>query len=247
MPRTRSSFLAFVVLLVFTVTATAGDFATLNFIGFSKDGRYLAFEEHGVQDGSGFPYSSIYFIDVEKNAYANAPVTVRIDKETATEAQARARAKLGARQAMIRLKIVQGNTGSLVVARLHTDLTLSDAGVDKKDGKQSVKFAEIIGSMYKQGDYDLVLRSSEVKKTKECEYSDFAIQKLELSLKDNDANKTVVLQKDATVPPSRGCPYEYAIQYVYLYDNRIVVFLNTYNVGFEGRDMRYLAVTGRFK
>nr|WP_272210755.1 DUF2259 domain-containing protein [Marinicella sp. W31]MDC2876669.1 DUF2259 domain-containing protein [Marinicella sp. W31] len=40
--------------------ATAGDFATFTPLGFSDDGSVFAFEEFGVEDGSGFPYSNIF-------------------------------------------------------------------------------------------------------------------------------------------------------------------------------------------
>ena len=40
--------------------ALAGDAALADFIGFSEDGQTFAFEEYGIQDGSGFAYSTIY-------------------------------------------------------------------------------------------------------------------------------------------------------------------------------------------
>lgn len=232
------------VLSIFCTTIRAGDFATLNFIGFSKDGKYLAFEEYGVQDGSGFPYSHIYFVDVVKNSYAAPAVTVRIDTETATERLARSRAKLGAGAALRRLKIIERNPGTLVVARLLTDV---NAYGDAKHDEQTINFAEIVGSMYRRGDYDLVLRSSEIKGVKDCDYNDDPVQKFELVLKDKDADTTKVLQNDAGLPASRACPLSYRVQYVYLYQDHIAVFLNTYHMGFEGPDMRYMVVTGRYK
>ena len=107
----KRTLLAILVLIGASTISFAGDFATLNFIGFSKDGRYLAFEEYGTQDGSGFPYSSIYFIDVAKNAYAAKSINVRLDSETATERQARAKAKLNAAASLRRLRIVERNIG----------------------------------------------------------------------------------------------------------------------------------------
>ena len=241
---TRIFTLVALSLFLLCSTSIAGDFATLNFIGFSKDGKYLAFEEYGVQDGSGFPYSHIYFVDVVKNAYAAAPVTVRIDKETATERLARSRAKLGAGAALRRLRIIEGNTGSLVVARLLTD---PKAYRDSKDDEQTINFAETMGSLYRRGDYDLMLKSFEVKGIKDCDYNDDPIRKLELVLKDNDADTTKVLQKDANLPASRACPLSYRMQYVYLYEGHIAVFVNTYHMGFEGPDLRYMVVTGKYK
>ena len=49
------------------------------------------------------------------------------------------------------------------------------------------------------------------------------------------------------LPESRNCPHTYSIQNVYVYENRVAVFLNVYTTGFEGPDMRFLAVTGNYK
>ncbi len=245
MQKTRTVLLASILLLLSGIPALAGDFATLNFIGFSKDGRFLAFEEYGVADGSGFPYSSFYFIDVEKNTFAAPAVHVRIERETATEQQARSRAKVNAAPNLRKFRIVDRNTGKLVVSRLLTDIS-GNQFFKEADDTQTINFAELIASMYREGNYDLILKPVGVK-TKECDIFDQPIYKFDLSLRDNNAEKTIVLQRDSTLPASRSCPLHYAIQFVYLYDTYVVVFLNSYSTGFEGPDMRYLAVTGRFK
>ncbi|GEM_PF-3871342 len=56
----------FLLLLFAFSNVSAGDYSNLNIICFSKDGKYMAFEEYGTQDGSGFPCINIYFINVEK-------------------------------------------------------------------------------------------------------------------------------------------------------------------------------------
>ena len=58
------------VSLAVATPALAGDRALIDFIGFSADARYLAFEEFGVQDGSGFPYSNIYILDLPADKWA---------------------------------------------------------------------------------------------------------------------------------------------------------------------------------
>jgi predicted secreted protein len=247
MRKTRIYFLAAVVLFFSAGSARAGDFATLNFIGFSKDGRYLAFEEYGVGDGSGFPYSSIYFVDVDKNIFAAKSVNVRIENESATEKLARSRARLGANASMRKLGIVERNVGALVVSRLLTDVAVNNFLIDEPDKTQTVNFAEVIGSMYRSGDYDLILRPIEIKTEASCAYADRPIFKFEMSLKDKTNDRTTILAKDGALPTSRSCPIDYAIQSVYLYENSIAVFLNTYHIGFEGPDMRYLVVTGKYK
>lgn len=229
-----------------SVAAHAGDFATLNFLGFSKDGKYMAFEEYGVQDGSGFPYSNIYFLDSAKNAYAAPPVTIRLENEQATEQTVRASSRRAAAPLLRKFRIVERNTGQLVVSRLPTDLSLNKYLKDEAGKGQTITFAERVDSMYREGDYELVSNVSE-SNVKECEYADRPIYRLHLSLKDNKEKKNVILQKDNTLPGSRSCPFEYSVQYVYLYESYIAVFLNTYHIGFEGPDMRYMAVTGKYK
>ena len=73
----------------------AGDLAELNFVGFSEDGARFAYEQFGVQDGSGFGYSQIYFVDAAKNAWAGPPVAVEDEKGESLEA-VRARARKAA-------------------------------------------------------------------------------------------------------------------------------------------------------
>jgi predicted secreted protein len=62
--------------------AIAGDTASLNVLGYSSDGKVFAFEEYGISDGSGFPYSNIFFIDIEKDAFLpGTPIRTRVDDE----------------------------------------------------------------------------------------------------------------------------------------------------------------------
>jgi len=57
--------------------AFAGDRANLNILGYSEDGRYFAFEEYGVHDGSGGNYSDIYVIDLPADKWTyGSPFTV---------------------------------------------------------------------------------------------------------------------------------------------------------------------------
>jgi predicted secreted protein len=234
-----------VVLSFLAVGVRAGDYARLNFIGFSKSGKYLAFEEYGVQDGSGFPYSAFYVVNVETNSYAAGPFESMLESETATQLQVRTSARRKAAAALRKFGIVERNTGSLVISRLFTDLTVQRLD-DPETKIKKIKFAEFVDSMYTEGDYDLTLDLVE-QKTKACEIEELPVYKIALTLKDNKADTTTVLQKDATLPPSRGCPIGYDMQYVYLYKNNIVVFLNYLSTGFEGPDLRYIAVTGKYK
>ena len=240
--RTLTKFVVVLVaVLAFSFTAFAGDYASLNFIGFSANGRYLAFEEYGIQDGSGWAYSSIFFIDTAKNAMASPMVKAVLEDENSTEKMARTRAAALAAKKLKQFGIVRGNTGKHVVAHLINDLTF-----DKDNLATEVTFAEEIGSMYKQGEFELKLNPVKTV-TKECEPYDYETFMMDLTLKNNDEDKVMTLQKDTTLPRSRGCAHGYRIQDVYLYKGMVAVFIGVFTQGFEGPDMRFMAVTGQYK
>lgn len=246
----KKSFLSIAFLLfVCCANIFAGDYASLNVIGFSQDGKYLAFEEYGTQDGSGYPYASIFFIETAKNSYAAKPVLVRIDNETATEASARLKAKTSAAATLKKFKIVTGNIGDLVVARLITDLNSGRIEHDSSDKNQTIKFTDERMSHYFADEFELNLKTSEVKIKPCVDYLDQPGLKFDLTLKNvRDENaKPRILQSDKTLPESRSCPFGYSVQNVYIYKNTIAVFLNVYTAGFEGPDMRFMAVTGVYK
>lgn len=246
MKKIYSSVCILIVLLTMCGSSLAGDYANLNVIGFSNDGKYLAFEEYGSYDGSGYPYSNYYFVMVQENIYAAAPIKIEIQKETATEAQARSKAALAAAKKLTQFKIFKGNVGKHVVSRLLNDLSeLKEQG----DAGETVRFAEIVGSMYQRGNYELNLKQT-ITDVKDCEAFGMDILKLELSLTNKEDGMKVFLQKDESLPKSRGCVVDYRIQDVYIYERaankyNIAVFLNTFTPGFEGPDMRYMAVGGK--
>ena len=82
---------ALLSLALTTTAARAGDFASFQPIGFSADGSVFAFEEYGVQDGSGFPYSNFFVLDTRKDTFLpGTPIRLRIDKENTSLAEVRA-------------------------------------------------------------------------------------------------------------------------------------------------------------
>ncbi len=97
--KSNEALLIFVLLTgLYNSIAFAGDAASRKILGFSPDGRYFAFEQYGVQDGSGFPYAEVFVIDTEEDKWvAEGPVRKRIDDEKATLAEARKAASAAAR------------------------------------------------------------------------------------------------------------------------------------------------------
>ena len=77
-----------------SATARAGDVAELEILGFTRDGGVFAFEEYGVQDGSGFPYANRYYIDTTGDTFLEGtPIRIRLDDETTTLDAARLQAR----------------------------------------------------------------------------------------------------------------------------------------------------------
>ncbi len=107
--------------------SSAGDYAEMKFIGFSEDGKYLAFEQYGDWDVHvGGSYATTYFVDVEKNVYDAAPsvfdYSLNTEQHTGlSEAAKMSRYKASVAAGIKRFKIVIGNTGKLVAAHLETD------------------------------------------------------------------------------------------------------------------------------
>ena len=230
----------------------AGDYSNLRFIGFSRDGKYLAFEEYATGDASGFPFATLYLVDTEKNAFVGKPFSVKLENEKATEAAAVKRVEALAARKMRALKIVRGNTGKLVVAHLMTDWTYEDSFVRQDDKQEKVKLNDYINpnSPNQYEFYELTLNSIPTK-TKGCQDEYYTFYKLELTLdhfmKGEKDMESQVLQKDAELPQRRGCPYGYRMESVYSYKDKIAVFVNVFSQGWEGPDMRYMVVTGNWQ
>ncbi|MFM9904920.1 MAG: DUF2259 domain-containing protein [Pyrinomonadaceae bacterium] len=236
--------LTFVVVLFFATNTFGGDFASLSFIGFSSNGKYLAFEEYGIQDASGYPYSNIYYIDATKNAYAATVTKVLIENESGLESTARAKAAVLAAKKLKQLGIVKGNTGKLLLSHLMTDQTYDDGSTSSEGDK--VKFFEEVWSMHREGDYELELKAIKIE-TPECKPYEMDTFRMELKLTDKVADTSKFLQKDTTLPAGRGCALSYRIQDVYLYKGVLAVFMGVFTQGFEGPDMRFMAATGKLK
>ncbi len=268
----KTLFCTILLALLTASAAFAGDYAELTFIGFSPDGKYMAFEESGEWDGAGGEYATTYFVDVAKNKYAMPPAVFKWQEDSKKSERALlAKYNTAVAVAIKKLKIVRGNTGSQLVAHLLNDWThVKPIETDSywiRDGEQTQKkMPNYSGAFLDRGDltekvifnpwlyvnnlntdsfYELTLLKTPFR-GKPCEQSDDAL-KIEMTLKDNTQHKDTalqILQKDTSVPEARNCAYGYRIEQVYYHSENIVVFLNVFSQGFEGPDMRYMAVTG---
>jgi len=221
-------------------TATAGDVAKLEILGFSKDGGVFAFEEYGVQDGSGFPYANRYYIDTGSDSFLkDTPIRVRLDDEAATLDQAR----LQARQ-----------KGEAIVGQ--AELTANrgiTAGFNPVTELSADPFRMVVNPrpIFSPVDPPLEFRLDEIgmNDTERCqslgEINGFRLLRIEAK----DGGQTHLLHEDKSIPQSRGCPNGYRIGAVQTFSldslSAYAVLIAVRQYGFEGPDFRWIAVTGR--
>jgi len=216
--------------------ASAGDYAYRDILGFSPDGKYFAFEEYGIQDGSGFPYANVFVIDTAKDDWVDGtPIRRRIDDETASLATVRKDARSKAEPILSKFKIEP--RGLLVVSNPATELSADP---------YSVRFR--LNDFFNMAERAWSLRLTPLTLPQPENCHDFGPAKgLKLELTDpNGAARTI--SEDKSIPESRFCPRDYAISDVVVFtpeggETTIAVLVSLFRQGFEGTDRRFIAVT----
>ncbi|GBC61256.1 DUF2259 domain-containing protein [Desulfonema ishimotonii] len=197
------------------------DVYKLNFIGFSENGEFLAFEnEPHLMDSEAGKHA--IFIDVLNNKYVG-PVLYRqsdIDKK------------------IKELEIKKGNTGKQVIHH-----PPSDMGVNP----HNVKFTTFQYQLGTKDKYELELKLIQTL-SKECEiykaYAGPGINMIELKLINQEKDE-IILQKDNSLPKTRDCAFKYRIEDVYTYRGKIAVFIQVFTPSIEGPTRKYMIVTGK--
>jgi predicted secreted protein len=220
--------------------AMAGDFADRAILGFSPEGTVFAFEEFGVQDGSGFAYSNIYLIDTVKDAWVSGtPIRVMHENEDETLANVREEARQRALPWMTHYDV--DPRGRVVVSNPSTELSADP---------YKVRFLTDLYSNWPNHDWTLALTPLALPEPIGCENLG-PVQGFRLVLTNPDGEAWTIHDDDA-LPASRGCAQDYAISDVVSYvpdggiDGVMVVLVHVISQGFEGPDRRFLAVATRF-
>lgn len=222
--------------------ALAGDRALIDFIGFSPDAQYFAFEEFGIRDGSGFPYSSIYVVDLSNDSWvAGTPFRAEAEDEFTPLLAIRAEAMSEAFVAIDQYDI----SFPAEIAALIGD------GARGADGK-TLAFGQPgydAGTMSQER--QLALSTFAATSLEDCvEY--FGTEPLGFALELTGGAEAVTLHRDeGALPKSRACPLDYRLYAVVLPGldaprETGVVMVSVYPGGFEGPDRRFLAVPFAF-
>ena len=221
------------------VPAGAGDFAERHIFGFSPGGSHFAFEEYGVQDGSGFPYSNIYIVDVANDSWLpGTPLRIRIDEESATLEDARLQSHQQAAGRLEQFRI--GRQPTHVASNPYTQLNADF---------NFVLVNPRVASLAIDKPYAFKLSAFPLPGPAYCaDFGETQGFQLEMIYGDDDTNLT--LQRDEQIPKSRACPLNYQIADIYTFYPQsgapvFAVLIRMIQVGFEGPDGRYLAITGQ--
>lgn len=230
------------ILLFLLMTATSAlgaDNAERAVIGFSPDGRYFAFEQYGVQDGSGFPYAEIFVVDLDANQWVKgSPFREKLEDEAAPVSAVRAKAANAASPLISELKTAE--PGEALAAQLPTQAVADRRRLGFDPFYQS--------QTHQKGErYTLGLELLPFAAPESCYAEDGKQMGFRLTIKDSESGMEKEIHKDAAIPASRYCPRDYDISDVITYrpvsgTQRQVALLGVYTPGFEGVNRRYIAV-----
>jgi predicted secreted protein len=242
--RSLAAFVAMLVslLLVAVSPARAGDTAEVNILGFSPDGALFAFEEYGVQDGSGFPYANRFYIATATDTFiTGTPIRVRLDDETKTVEDARAEAKTQG-QSVIPDAVLAANRGVTAGWNAVTELSADKSRIAVNP--RPVFPAIDAPVEFRIEDFALSPPSA-------CEGLGVDIKGYRLiRVAASPGETTELVHEDSSVPGSRGCPLEYSIGGLQTFHPSsgapvFALMIIMRQFGFEGPDHRWLAVAGR--
>jgi predicted secreted protein len=222
--------------LAVSFPAFAGDSAQFDAIGYSEDGRYFAFEQFGIQDGSGFAYAEIFLIDLTTDSFVGgAPFETRIDNEMTPVAAARAEAFSDAQSALAEF----GISRPAVPIAQRGDGELDDDGLSIAYGIPSYGLAEI------EGEYALNLEIFKAPSSQDCSF--FEGSPMGVAVMGQSNGITEEIYRDTRVPASRHCVITYKFYGIFnpfgAWDNSsAVAVFSVWSHGFEGPDRRFIAL-----
>ncbi|MFT3986964.1 DUF2259 domain-containing protein [Aestuariivirga sp.] len=228
------------------VIAEAADGAQFQALGFSPDARYFAFEQFGIQDGSGFSYADVFIIDTEKNEWVKgSPIREMTEDESGKLGLSHARA-------LERAAPLLKSAGITEPAELLAAFPATQVGLPRNMVKFD-RYYNSTGGGAEDGTanaeirMELALSTAEVAIPENCKAYEEPVKGFTLTMKRGEQAQPATVHSDAALPASRGCALGYDIAAVYgpsgyPETRRLVALIAVYTRGFEGQDRRYIAV-----
>lgn len=217
----------------------AGDYAERRVIGFSPDGGTFAFEQFGVQDGSGFPYADIFVIDTGTDRWVpGSPFRALIRDERAPLKSARENVQTGAGDLLRQRNVSE--PGRLLAANPPGEVSADPYNVTVNTSPSPIMTPVL---------WTFSLEEMPVTSTDCAAFTDAPIKGFRLTAR-RDGQPPRTLHTDTALPKSRGCALRYAISDIVIHErnggpNVFAVLVSIFSHGFEGPDRRFLAITAR--
>lgn len=243
MKRFRSAFTGLAALLA--TPSLAGEASTLNILGFSADGGVFAFEEYGIQDGSGFPYANRFYIDTASDSFLPGTpirITIESDGDPAALMEARDNAQTQG-EALVSDAELGANPGMTAGYSPFTELSADPHRMVVNprpvtppiDGVLELQLTE-----FQTTAGDICSGLSET-------MAGFRLVRVDPA----PGGRTDLLHEDTTIPASRRCPLGYRIGAVQTFFPEAgspvyVVMIQVRSLGFEGPDHRWIAIPAPF-
>lgn len=215
--------------------------ATVEILGFSADGDVFAFEEFGIQDGSGFPYANRYYIDTDDDTFLpGTPIRIRLEDEQATVDAARQQTKSQA-ATIISDEELKQNQGLVAGWNPVTELSAEPHRI-------VVNPRPVVPPL--DSPLEIRLEELSLEQPADCRDIGDVMGFRLLCVATAPGAETRLVHEDTTVPASRGCALGYRIAGVQTFypegaEPVFAVLIAVRRFGFEGPDHRFLAVTGK--
>lgn len=241
-------YIAMALILFGPGSTLAGDYAQPNLIGYSPDFRFFAYEEFGIEDGSGFPYSNFYLIDLKADpAIIIEQTQHKFDLNSDPPPEELVHIRM---QAFEKAQVWIDGAHVAWPAQL---LAYNGDGVPdnlelKSDQGLYLRFGPTGYNGAVTGDYLLSLIYTEVQTSKACTESDTSQPVgFTLNLTDNDYDTTYNIYQTMGLPIQSVCPLSFTISGVYapFEANDIsdaIALISIYSQGYEGLDRRFMVV-----
>lgn len=212
----------------------AEDIAHRRIIGFSPDGKYFAFEQSGIENGSGTAYAHIFLIDTRYNKWIKgSPFRAKaVGRRKLIRARRKVRAL--ARRALMRYRV---NRKGVVLASNPITEVNSDPHRVVVRSRRSIR----------RLDEPLVFSIREVRvRTPRCRrYTRRPIKGMIIRVR-RKGGRMKLLHTDKRIPKSRGCPTSYSIEDVIRLKKRsggavYAVIYSFVRSGPDGEERRFIA------
>ncbi len=220
-------------LLTLSSMAFATDANNFKNLGFSADGRYYAFVESVIQDGSGFPAAYGQVIDVTMNKVVSVKRVV-IEDDRVEEREAIRQVVLAINPK--RFGIDGRNPGKTLWIRVANDLS-----APVKSALFSPNYYVDAGSSSVSPKLNLEVGETLLPTQEKC--LGFSSAKIRVDLQNLTAGTSILLQEDSHLPSRRDCASNYQIRQVLTHNKAIAAVLRFETPGFEGPNYQHMVVT----